>query len=272
MRNRKRRRTGVLLAVLCLCLLAGCGAGTSTAKRDKALPKIIVGSDNYPPFNYTDKDGRPTGIDVEIAEEAFGRMGYDAEFLTIDWEEKKELLAAGAIDCVWGCFSMDGREDSYRWAGPYMLSRQMVAVNPESEIYELSDLEGKDMAVQATTKPEELFLNREEYGLPELRNLFAMQDRELIYPMLSKGYVDAVAAHETAILQYMSDYDVEYRILEEPLLTVKLGVAFSLEDERGLDKELTAAMKEMRADGTMAEIVGHYLEHPETYLEVDDVR
>ena len=42
-----------------------------------------------------------------------------------------------------GCFSMEGRLDDYRWAGPYIASRQVVAVNENSDIYKLSDLEGK---------------------------------------------------------------------------------------------------------------------------------
>ena len=96
--------------------------------------------------------------------------------------------------------------------------------------------------------------------------MFALQNRELIYPFLSKGYVDAIAAHETAILQNIKNYGMEYRILDEPLLTVGLGVAFSLQDDRGLEMELSKAFAEMRRDGTMEEIIGRYLEHPESYL------
>ena len=50
------------------------------------------------------------------------------------------------------------------------------------------------------------------------------------------------------------------QILEEPLLTVGLGVAFSKQDDRGLEQELSETFEEMRADGTMEEIIGRYLE------------
>lgn len=59
-------------------------------------------------------------------------MGYQAVFTTIDWEQKKTLLDSGEIDCIWGCFSMDGREQDYQWAGPYMVSRQVIAVNAQA--------------------------------------------------------------------------------------------------------------------------------------------
>ena len=123
-------------AVLSLAfILSGC-SDKSTVSSD-ALPVIIIGSDEYEPYNFSDKNGNPAGIDVEIASEAFLRMGYKAQFKNIVWDEKDEMLTDGNVDCLWGCFSMNGREDKYRWVGPYMNSRQAVAVCPTSEEKEL---------------------------------------------------------------------------------------------------------------------------------------
>ena len=113
------------------------------SKTETEKPVITLGSDNYPPYNYLNEDGVPTGIDVELATEAFKRMGYQVDVVQINWEKKKELVESGEIDCIMGCFSMEGRLDDYRWAGPYIASRQVVAVNENSDIYKLSDLEGK---------------------------------------------------------------------------------------------------------------------------------
>ena len=211
--QKQKIRGMVLAAVVCCVSLSGCGAAEKTAQQTD-LPDIIIGSDNYPPYNYENVDGKPTGIDVDLATEAFRRMGYRAVFTYIDWEKKKELVDSGKIDCIWGSFSIDGREEEYRRSAPYMMSRQVVAVNRDSEIKTLADLEGKRIAVQSTTKPEALFLSHTDARLPVLREVFSMQNRELIYPCLSKGYADAIAAHETAILQCMSDYKLDYRILE----------------------------------------------------------
>ena len=262
----------LLGSILGAALLAGCGCGKRVEiaeNQNGTLPQILVGSDDYPPYNFEDANGRPTGIDVDLAREAFGRMGYEPVFKYINWEEKKELVESGDIDCIWGSFTVDGREEDYNWAGPYMISRQVVAVNKDSNIYSLSDLEGKRIAVQSTTKPEGIFTAHMDSRIPKVQEVFSLQNRELIYPFLSKGYADAVAAHETAVLQYMKDYDLEYRILDEPLLTVGLGVAFSKNDTRGLDAELTETFKMMQEDGTTARIIGKYLDNPENYLEVD---
>ena len=133
----------------CTLLAAAAAVGSLTScvgkeTKDSGLAQLVVGSDTYPPYIYLNNDGVPTGIDVEIATEAFRRMGYAARFETIDWEQKTNLVESGAIDCIWGCFSMDGREEAYRWAGPYMVSRQVAAVDANSGIRTLSDLARND--------------------------------------------------------------------------------------------------------------------------------
>ena len=150
-----------------------------------------------------------------------------------------------------------------------MVSRQVVAVNADSGSETLADLAGKTMMVQSTTKPEEIFLAGTDPRIPQFGELLSAEDRSVQYAMLNCGYVDAIAAHETTILQYMADYGADFRILEEPLLITGIGAAFSVYDNRGLAQQLTDTFAQMRQDGTMQEIVGRYLEHPETYLEVE---
>lgn len=258
----------LLAASAALGGLTACG-GTDAKNRD--LPQILIGSDTYPPYIYLNNDGTPAGIDVEIATEAFRRMGYAARFEVIDWEQKTALVESGAIDCIWGCFSMQGRETLYRWAGPYMVSRQVVAVNADSSIQSLSDLAGKTVMVQSTSKPEDIFLSGSDPRIPQTVEVFSIEDRSVQYAMLACGYVDAIAAHETAILQYMKDNNAAFRILEEPLLVTGLGVAFAKNDSRGLDHQLNDTFAQMREDGTLERIVGKYLEHASQYLEVDTI-
>ena len=251
--------------------LGGLSACGGTDAKNSGLPQILIGSDTYPPYIYLNNDGTPTGIDVEIATEAFRRMGYAARFEVIDWEQKTALVESGAIDCIWGSLSMQGRETLYRWAGPYMVSRQVVAVNADSSIQSLSDLAGKTVMVQSTSKPEGIFLSGSDPRIPQTVEVFSIEDRNVQYAMLACGYVDAIAAHETAILQYMKDNYAVFRILEEPLLVTGLGVAFAKNDSRGLDHQLNDTFAQMREDGTLERIVGKYLEHASQYLEVDTI-
>lgn len=241
--------------------------GSQTQEDD--LKTLNVGSDLFPPFVNNDEYGNIVGLDVEILTEALARIGYKPKYQLIDWEKKKDMLASGELDCVMGSFTMTGREDEYRWAGPYLASRQVVAVDPESDIYTLADLEDKAVAVQSTTKPETILLNRLNENVPQIKELYSFSDRSYLNPALGEGLADAIAAHESSLLTYEKDYGVTYRILDEPLLEVGLGTAFDINDTRGIDAKLTRAYQEMLADGTMERLVSKYFDDPSPFLDME---
>ena len=58
---------GILLAGILAVTLSGC-KNTDSGKKETEKPVITIGSDNYPPYNYLNEDGVPTGIDRVIAE------------------------------------------------------------------------------------------------------------------------------------------------------------------------------------------------------------
>lgn len=259
----------VLVAMCCIFLLSACSSASSSSDSSATssnYKKIAIGCDSYPPANYTDESGNPAGFDVEISREAFRRIGYKPEFKYINWEDKNSLLATGEIDCIMGCFSMTGREGEYTWAGPYMKSRQVIAVNESSDIKTLADLKDKVVAVQATTKPESIFLSGANKKVPEIKDLYAFSNKDSLYPALLKGYVDAIGAHELSVLEYEKEYGASFRVLDESLLDVELGVAFQKGNNKNLAKRLTSALNEMTSDGTMEKILSGYFSNPSDYV------
>ena len=237
--------------------------GSAPAEHAKTL---VIGYESYPPSCYLDEDGKPAGIDMDIATEALSRMGYRPVFKSISWIDKDKLLASGDIDCVWGCFSMNGREDDYTWAGPYMKSDEVVAVAEGSSINAFADLAGKTVAVQATTEPETVFLDGDDLDLSAVANVYSLKDASMLYPSLSRGYVDAIAAHRLAIERYMSDNGVSYRILSEPLLESDLGVAFLKGTSSPVPAKLTRVLKQMVRDGSVQKILARYVDNPKLYM------
>ncbi len=254
-----------ILSIFIICL--GCSLNFTNNNNDGHDDNLlIIGCDNYSPFSYADDDGNMTGIDVELAREAFSRMGYTPQFIFINWEDKKDLLESGSIDCIWSSFTMTDRESEYNWAGPYMKSNQVIAVNENSNIQTFADLEGKVIAVQNTTKPEDI-IKRHDGSLPEFRKVISVQKRDLIFILLNKGYADALAAHSTSVDQFMSDTGLQFRILDEPLQSVDLGVAFDVNDTRGINIKLTETLRQMQNDGTTETIISKYLSDTSKYLE-----
>lgn len=225
---------------------------------DSKLPEIVIGIDYFEPYSYQTSDGEYKGVDVELAREAFQRLGYQPRFENIVWEDKDELLADGTIDCLWSSYSMNGREDKYQWAGPYLYSRQMVVVRAESEIQTLQDLKGKRIAVQATTKAEDLFLHNIESDLPQMEQVNCFSTTNELYAALRKNYADAIAGHEAMLGSLVRDGEGAYRMLKESLYKSELGIAFEKGTHKEAAADLTEVLKEMQDEGITEEIVTKY--------------
>ena len=258
--NKKRGKAGLLLVIgtvmMAAVLLSACRTEDKTAVSSEKT--IVIGYDPFDPYTYQDVNGDMAGIDVEIARQAFDRLGYEPVFKLINWEDKDIYLADGTVDCLWACFTMTDREDKYQWAGPYMYSRQMVAVRDDSDIYELSGLAGKRIAVQATGKAEMAFLNAADYGLPEVERVFSLSTTDEMYAILRKGYADAIAGHEGMLGKIVNDGTNTYRMLEESIYASELGVAFEKGTHEELARELTEILEAMKADGSIGQIAEKY--------------
>ena len=249
-REKKLRMKKHVLPGLLLAMLLGSSAMAAEGNA------VVIGCDaNYAPYTYKDSAGEIAGIDVDFAKEAFGRLGYDVEFREIVWENKKNYLASGEIDCLWSCFTMTGREDEYTWAGPYLYSRQVAMVRADSDYTDVSQLAGKRAAVQTSTTAEKALLRHETDRVPVMAQVLCFSSTNEAAAALRKDYVDAVVAHESVILSYVQASPAIYRELEQTLYSNELGVAFEKGTHEALAAQLQTVIDEMRTDGTARAIV-----------------
>lgn len=228
------------------------------AQNTEELPVLRIGSATFAPYFYMDEDGDYAGVDVEIAKEACKRMGYTPFFTELVWGEHDTVLNAGAIDCVWCSFSMNGREEMYQWAGPYLYSPEVVVVSADSRIKSLEDLNGKSVAMEIDSKPEEYFLESDEGMSLDVKSVQTYNSLEDAFTSFGKGYADAVAGHKMALEYFTSERPELYRYLEPAVINSKLGVAFGKDDDSGIVTLLDETLNEMNQDGTISNIISKY--------------
>ena len=266
MREKKRYRH-VCLGLFCvlafaMSVLCGCQARgieqASTGTDTQGLEKIVVGIDKFEPYSYLDINGNYTGVDIDLATLVFHELGYEPEFQIIPWKDKNALLADGTIDCIWSCYSMNGREDQYQWAGPYLYSRQVIAVRSDSDIQTFDDLAGKTVGVQITTRAAALFLHTMESPLPEVRQVNCFATTEDMFASIRKGYVDAISGHEALVNELIKNGEGTYRLLEESPHISKAGVAFEKGTHVELTQEINELIKKWSEDGTIGSISASY--------------
>ena len=224
---------------------------------ENSLPELVIGGAEYAPYFYTDTD-EYTGIDVELATEACRRMGYRPVFVSLDLENRAKALSNGSVDCLWTCLTMDGREDEYTWAGPYLYTRRVYVVPQNSSIQNAEDLAGKKVSVQAASTSEEIMLEGKVEALNKVDTFVVYQSLGEVFMALRRGYVDAMIGHEGALKIYTEQYPGEYRYLAMDLIRSRLGVAFRKGEHEELAAQLTQTLQEMTEDGTTAAILEKY--------------
>lgn len=75
---------------------------------------------------------------------------------------------------------------------------------------------------------------------------------------MRKGYADTIVGHECVLNIFLAENEGRYRMLETPLGTAELGVAFQKGTHEELARQLEQTLTEMAADGTVAKILTAY--------------
>ena len=253
----------LLCAAVSGMMLMGVGCAGETASNtsgeDNSLKnvqdagKLVLGLDaTFKPMGFTDENDQIVGFDIDVAEEVCSRMGVELELYSVNWDTKEQDLNAGTIDCIWNGLSVsEERKQMMLMSEPYMNNEMVFVVNGKSDITALSDLSDAKIGVQNGSTALEI-LNGSEVvangAVPvELAtNVEALQQLEL--DMVDAVFLDSVVANYEIV-----STGKDYKVLEEGLSSEEYAIGFRLGDQALCD-EVTKTLKEMVADGKLAEI------------------
>lgn len=249
----KKLLTMALAASMLVMPLAACDAADAEGSAAATNGKFVVGFDaEFPPMGFIAEDGSYTGFDLELAAEVASRLGLEFVAQPIAWDSKDQELASGNIDCIWNGFTISGREDEYTWTEPYMSNNQVVVVNAGSDISTLADLAGAVVAVQKDSSGLAALEENTEL-LDSFAELVQVDDYLNAMMELESGAVDAIVMDEIVARYQIQEAGSNFVVLDESVASEEYGVGFALGNEE-LRDQVQAALEEMAADGTLAEI------------------
>ncbi len=137
MKNYITRRD--FLKVTGLVALTAGTVGTMTACSDssesdweaiEAAGSMTVGMTIFDPMNYYDADGTLTGFDTELTLAVCEKLGIEANFQEIEWDNKVIELNSGAIDCIWnGMTKTDELAENIDFSVSYSGNMQVCVIN-----------------------------------------------------------------------------------------------------------------------------------------------
>ena len=213
---------------------------------------------SWPPFEYIRPDtGQVDGFDIELAGLLAERLapGLRAQVVSVGFDGLYDALLAGRCDAVLSALPYDPlRTEDVIYSVAYFNAGQVLLTRPEvAGIEGVDDLEGRVVGVdwgfvpQGDPRQRELLRNlpvrRYDTAADALRALHA-------------GEVEAAIVDRISALSYMRECD-GLVVVGEPIYDVNYIIPVRAESSTMLEK-LDEALLEMRQDGTMEALQGHW--------------
>ena len=153
-----------LVAVMALGVLAGCssseettGETTETEGTEEGTEatgeKYIIATDTvFPPFEFTNDEGKFVGIDVDIINAIAEDQGFEVEIQSLGFDAALLAVQSGQADGVIAGMSItDERKQTFDFSEPYYDADVTMAVAAGSDIKSYEDLAGQKVAVKTAT-------------------------------------------------------------------------------------------------------------------------
>lgn len=233
------------------------GTTTDDAAAEYALVTpgtlTIATEGTYKPFSYHDESGELVGYDVEVAEAVAEKLGLEVKFEETEWAAIFAGLEGQRFDTIANQVSInDEREEKYLLSEPYTISPGVLIVSSDnSEITSFDDLQGKKAAQSATSNWHELATS---FGA-------VVEDVEgwnESITLLRDGRVDFTINDELTFLDFVATEQADdIKIVAESDDPSRSAFALTKENA-ALVADINAALAELSADGTLAEIGEKY--------------
>ncbi len=260
----KKSVTILLMVVLMVSLLAGCGstsssssesdAGYTTIKDGVLMVAMQIG---YPPMEYFDEDGAtPIGFDVELAQALADAMGLELELVDTSWDGIFSGVNTDKYDVIISGVSWtEDRSVNQLLSKTYVANAPVLVVANDSEITDVTDLSGMKVAVQMETTADYLMQSYVEDGV----DLDLRQYEKVIncFDDLKLGRVDAVCTDSVIAAYYLGDDATNYKTVWQAEEAEPMCMCFKKGND-ALKDAVEAALDELKADGTVAEIAIKY--------------
>ncbi|MBI9089789.1 MAG: transporter substrate-binding domain-containing protein, partial [Desulfobacterium sp.] len=121
---------------------------------------IIIGGDfDYPPYEFLDDQGFPTGYAVELTQAIADVMGAKVEIRLGSWDHMRIALEKGEIDALQGMVFTDDRKKKYDFTPPHAIIHQSIFYRKgSSKAQGIEALKEKDVIVQKGGSIHDTFL------------------------------------------------------------------------------------------------------------------
>jgi polar amino acid transport system substrate-binding protein len=225
-------------------------------------PPLVVTAAERVPLAYVE-NGRPTGLFVDLAREAFRRAGRAVEFRLMPWPRCLAETRSGKADAILTMFRTPEREAQFVFTGEAVLQQtESLFVKKDDALRydgDLSVLSGKRIGVVYQTSYGPRIDRALTDGLfAEVETQGTMID---LVKMLVHGRIDVVPGDRNRVIGAAGSAGLADEIRElQPAVDVMPGyLAFTRKrDLTALGRAFDQALRAMKSDGAYAAILARY--------------
>jgi len=111
---------------------------------------VLVGINrDYPPYEFLDAKGQPTGYDVDLIQAVARAMDLEIRIYPAPWDQIRQALEAGRIDVAAGMLRSPDRERFADFSKPHMVVHYSIFLRRDSPpAKNLGDLRGRKVLVE----------------------------------------------------------------------------------------------------------------------------
>lgn len=222
--------------------------------------------DNFPPMGFRDDANNIVGFDVDLAKAVCEKLGVELVLQPIDWTAKEQELNTKNIDCIWNGFSItEERKANLSLSMPYMENSIAFVVRNDSTFSKMEDLAGKKVGVQSGSSGEKALDDAADFK-STLGEVNGFKDYVTALMDLETGNSDAIVMDSVFANYMITDAGKDFRLLEDALVPEEYAIGFR-KGELALTKAVEDALKELKAEGTVAKIATEWFGSDTTIFE-----
>lgn len=218
---------------------------------------LVAGMEgNWAPWSYHDLDTNEViGYDADTARAIGEKLGVEVQIVEAPWESLFAGLDDGRYDIVInGVEVTDERSEKYDFSEPYAYIHTALVVRKDNEeIKSFDDLKGKKTVNSIGSTYMEL---AESYGA-SAAGVSTLNDT---IQNVIDGRADATLNADVSIYDYLNQQpDVNIKIVATTEDASHVAIPIRKGDETAsFEKAVNAAIEELKADGTLAELSEKY--------------
>ncbi|HET8577611.1 MAG TPA: transporter substrate-binding domain-containing protein [Methylomirabilota bacterium] len=243
----KRTRTVavVALAAAMLLSLTGRAAAQSTLEVVKKRGTLVAGvKADYPPFGYTDKDGKLVGFDIDIMNYLARKLGVQTDLRPVTSANRIPMLQNGTVDVLAASFTITiERENVVDFTIPYFVSGGSFLIRKGSGITGYTSLAGKTVTFTQGTPWEKKVLQEQ----PKAKVL-VFQDKPQAVLAVKQGKADAYVDDDVPLYLFAKDHP-ELQVIPGATAKAPMAIAVRENDSKWRDF-INFTLIEMWEDGT----------------------